>query len=192
MDQFQVARRTFIAFLFAFALLVGPGLSAQTNFQFAFLSDTHIGSTTAEEDLRASVRDINAMTNLSFVILSGDVTEYGSRGQLQLAKQILGEIKIPVHVIPGNHDTKWSESGATDFPRIFGDERFNFEFGGFRFLGMHQGPLMKMGDGYWSPQDVRWLKETLQRLPDKISRSFSSRIIRSTTASPTGSRCLIC
>jgi len=148
-------------------LLVGGGLPAQTNFQFAFLSDTHIGSATAEEDLRASIHDINALSNLSFVVLSGDVTEYGSREQLQLAKQILSEIKIPVHVIPGNHDTKWSESGATDFPHIFGDERFSFEFGGFRFLGMHQGPLMKMGDGYWSPQDVRWLKETLQKLPDK-------------------------
>lgn len=146
---------------------MGSGLPAQTNFQFVLLSDTHVGSTTAEEDLRASIRAIYAITNLSFVVLSGDVTEYGSREQLQLAKQILGEIKIPVHVIPGNHDTKWSESGATDFPHIFGDERFNFEFGGLRFIGMHQGPLMKMGDGYWSPQDVRWLKETLQKLPDK-------------------------
>jgi outer membrane protein assembly factor BamB len=31
---------------------------------------------------------------------------------------------------------------------------------------MHEGPLMKMGDGHWSPQDVRWLKETLQKMPD--------------------------
>jgi outer membrane protein assembly factor BamB/predicted phosphodiesterase len=166
-NQFQFVRGFVIRSLFVWTLLAGNCLPAQTNFQFAFLSDTHVGSLTAEEDLRATIRDLNEMTNLSFAVLAGDVTEYGSREQLLLAKQLLGEIKIPVHVVPGNHDTKWSESGATDFPRIFGDERFNFEFGGFRFIGLHQGPLMKMGDGFWSPQDVRWLRETLQKLPDQ-------------------------
>ena len=58
-------------------------------FRFAWLSDTHVGSTTGQEDLRAAVRDINSTTGLSFVVLSGDVTEYGSRGQLRLAKEML-------------------------------------------------------------------------------------------------------
>ena len=140
---------------------------AQTGpFRFAFLSDTHVGSSTAEQDLRASVRDINSLTGLSFVVVSGDVTEYGSREQLRLAKEILDGLQIPSHVIPGNHDTKWSESGATDFARIWGADRFVFDHGGYRFIGIHEGPLMKMGDGHWAPQDVRWLEETLKKLPD--------------------------
>ncbi len=148
--------------LFPLFLRAEPG-----SFRFAWLSDTHVGATTGEEDLRAAVRDINSITGLSFVILSGDVTEYGSREQLKLAKGILDGIKIPCHVIPGNHDTKWSESGATDFPRLWEADRFVFEEGGFQFIGMHQGPLMKMGDGHWAPQDVRWLETTLKKLPDK-------------------------
>ena len=163
MNQLKSVRLFVIALVLC---LFSAGAQTQP-FRFVFLSDTHVGAITGEEDLRAAVRDINAMTNLSFVVLSGDVTEYGSREQLQLAKDLLGQIKIPCYVAPGNHDTKWSESGATDFPRIFGDERFVFEFGGFRFIGMHQGPLMKMGDGFWSPQDVRWLKDTLKQMPDK-------------------------
>jgi outer membrane protein assembly factor BamB/predicted phosphodiesterase len=135
----------------------------QTNsFRFAWLSDTHVGSVTGEEDLRASVRDINSLTGLSFVILSGDVTEYGSREQLRLAKEILDGLKIPCHVVPGNHDTKWSESGATDFVRFWKEDRFIFNHGGFCFIGLHQGPIMKMGDGHWAPQDVRWLNATLK------------------------------
>ena len=136
-------------------------------FRFAWLSDTHVGSGTGEQDLRTAVRDINSLTGLSFVVLSGDVTEYGSREQLRLAKDLLDGLKIPCHVIPGNHDTKWSESGATDFPRLWKEDRFVFEHGGYRFIGMHQGPLMKMGDGHWAPQDVRWLAETLKKLPDQ-------------------------
>jgi outer membrane protein assembly factor BamB len=41
-----------------------------------------------------------------------------------------------------------------------------FEFGGFRFIGLHEGPLMKMGDGHWAPEDARWLQKTLKELPD--------------------------
>ena len=141
-------------------------LAEPAAFRFAWLSDTHIGSTTAERDLGAAVRDINSLTGLSFVVLSGDVTEYGSREQFRLAKELLDGLKIPCHVIPGNHDTKWSESGATDFGHIWGEDRFVFDHRGYRFIGMHQGPLMKMGDGYWAPQDVRWLEETLKALPD--------------------------
>jgi outer membrane protein assembly factor BamB len=140
-------------------------LAETAPFRFAWLSDTHVGSTTGEQDLRAAVRDINSLTGLSFVVLSGDVTEYGSREQLRLAKELLDGLKIPCHAIPGNHDTKWSESGATDFLRLWQQDRFVFEQGGFRFIGMHQGPLMKMGDGHWAPQDVRWLQDTLKNLP---------------------------
>jgi len=150
------------------ALLLLPlNLPGAEGFRFAWLSDTHIGSETAAEDLRAAVRDINAMPDVRFVIISGDITEYGSRAQLTLAREILDGFKPPLHIIPGNHDTKWSESGAADFPRLFGSDRFMFEHGGYRFIGLHQGPLMKMGDGFFAPQDVRWLDETLGRLRDK-------------------------
>jgi outer membrane protein assembly factor BamB/predicted MPP superfamily phosphohydrolase len=141
-------------------------LAETAAFRFAWLSDTHVGATTGDQDLLAAVRDINSLTGLSFVVLSGDVTEYGSRKQLRLAKDLLDGLKIPCHVIPGNHDTKWSESGATDFPRLWKEDRFDFEHEGYRFIGIHQGPLMKMGDGYWAPQDVRRLEETLKKLPD--------------------------
>ena len=137
------------------------------SFRFAWLSDTHVGASTGEQDLRAAVQDINSLTGLSFVVHSGDVTEYGSREQLRLAKEILDGFKLPCHVIPGNHDCKWSESGATDFGRLWQEDRFVFEQGGFRFIGIHQGPLMKMGDGHWAPQDVRWLEEMLKKMPDR-------------------------
>ena len=131
-----------LLWLLPLLLFAGPA-----SFRFAWLSDTHVGSGSGEQDLRAAVRDINSLTGLSFVVLSGDVTEYGSREQLRLAKDLLDGLKIPSHVIPGNHDTKWSESGATDFARLWKEDRFVFEQDGFRFIGIHQGPLMKMGDG---------------------------------------------
>jgi len=156
------------AFLLLLGLWVGtPGLHAADTFRFAWLSDTHVGSTTAEDDLQAAVRDINSLSNIAFVIISGDITEYGSRAQLTLAREILSQLNVPCHLVPGNHDTKWSESGATDFSRIFGADRFVFDHGGHRFIGLHQGPLMKMGDGHFAPQDVRWLDTVLAEAGDR-------------------------
>jgi outer membrane protein assembly factor BamB len=133
--------------------------------RFVWLGDTHVGSPTGEADLRAAVRDINSLTGFSFVIVSGDVTERGSHGQLILAKSILDGLHLPCHVIPGDHDCKWSESGATEFWRIWGSDRFVFDAGGYCFIGMQEGPVMKMGDGHFAPQDVRWLDATLAGLP---------------------------
>jgi predicted MPP superfamily phosphohydrolase len=100
------------------SLLPLLALAESVAFRFAWLSDTHVGSSTSETDLRAAVSDINSLTGLSFVVLSGDVTEYGSREQFRVAKGLLDGLKCPCHVLPGNHDTKWSESGATDFEQV--------------------------------------------------------------------------
>ena len=138
--------------------------TAGSAFRFAWLTDTHVGSGTSEGDLRASVKDINARHDIEFVIISGDITELGRTSQLRLSKQILDSLTVPYHIIPGNHDTKWSESGATVFPRLWGADRFAFDAHGIRFVGLHQGPLMRMGDGHFAPEDVRWLDSTLRPL----------------------------
>ncbi len=125
-------------------------------FSFAHISDTHIGNATATEDLRRTVADINSMDSLAFAVLSGDITEYGSDEQLRLAKQILDSLTIPWYIVPGNHDMKWSASGGRSFSVVFGSENFVFRHGGYQFIGMHQGPRMRMGDAYWAPEDARW------------------------------------
>ncbi|HEX4119720.1 MAG TPA: PQQ-binding-like beta-propeller repeat protein [Verrucomicrobiae bacterium] len=146
----------------AFLLAV---FAANADLRFAWLSDTHIGSPNSEADLRASVKDINSLDGLSFVIVSGDVTEFGSHAQFVTAKALLDPLRVPCHVIPGNHDCKWSESGATEFAKIWGDDRFVFDAEGYCFIGLHEGPVMKMGDGHFAPQDLRWLDATLNATP---------------------------
>lgn len=136
----------------------------QPDIRFAWLSDIHVGSSTGDEDLRLAVQDINGMDDIDFAVLSGDITEVGRSADLERAKAILDSLNRPYHIIPGNHDTKWSESGATAFGQLWGSDKFVFEFGGFLFIGLHQGPLMRMGDGHFSPEDLRWLDSVLVNL----------------------------
>lgn len=134
-------------------------------FRFAWLTDTHVGGATGAEDLRRAVADLNARTDLAFVILSGDITELGSDAELREARAILDSLRHPWHIIPGNHDTKWSASGCTSFNRIFGADRFVLSHGGLLFVGLHQGPVMRMGDGHFAPEDIRWLDSVFAETP---------------------------
>jgi outer membrane protein assembly factor BamB/predicted phosphodiesterase len=142
------------------------------SFRFAWLSDTHVGAQTGAADLSNSVRDINGLDNIAFVILSGDITEMGSDFQLETAKSILDSLKKPYYIIPGNHDTKWSQSGCTKFLALWGSDKFTFTYGGYGFIGIHQGPIMKMGDGHFSPEDLRWLDSAIATFSKTIQPLF--------------------
>lgn len=130
-------------------------------FSFALVTDTHIGGESADEDLRRTVSDINATDSIAFVIVSGDVTEFGSDEELSLAKKILDGLRKPWYIIPGNHDTKWSESGANSFRVIFGGEAFAFTHDGWLFLGTNSGPNMRMGPGQIPRENIVWLDSVL-------------------------------
>ncbi len=130
-------------------------------FSFALITDTHIGGQTAEEDLQRSVDDINTVDTIAFVIVSGDVTEFGSDDELRLAKKILDGLNKPWYIIPGNHDTKWSESGANSFRVVFGGEAFAFTHGEWLFLGTNSGPNMRMGPGQIPRENIVWLDSVL-------------------------------
>jgi outer membrane protein assembly factor BamB/predicted MPP superfamily phosphohydrolase len=140
---------------------------AQSTFKFAHVSDTHIGSHNAEEDLRRTVENINKDSSLKFVVISGDITDFASDSEFHLAKQILDSLNKPWHIIPGNHDANWSESGTNSFKKIFGAETFNFKYGGYLFLGTVCGPNMRMSPGQVSRENIVWLDSTLSHLKDK-------------------------
>jgi outer membrane protein assembly factor BamB/predicted phosphodiesterase len=142
-------------------------LSAQniSNFQFALVTDTHVSGDNSVIDLRRTIRDINNNDSIAFVILSGDITEFGADSELKHAKQMLDSLNKPWHIIPGNHDTKWSESGGNSFIKIFGSETFSFVYGDFLFIGTNSGPNMRMSPGQIPREDIVWL-DSLLMTPD--------------------------
>ncbi|GAB3647521.1 PQQ-binding-like beta-propeller repeat protein [Echinicola sediminis] len=142
------------------------GLFAQ-NFKFAHVTDTHIGSPNgvAEEDLMRTVEDINALSGLDFVVLTGDITEMGTDLEIKRAKEIISLLEIPYYVVPGNHDTGWSESGGVSFIREFGYDKFVFEHQGYKFIGTASGPYVRMSDGHIPRDAVVWMDSVLAATP---------------------------
>lgn len=133
-------------------------------FKFAIVTDTHIGNPNNDTDLCRTVQDINSQPDIDFVIVSGDVTEFGSDVELATAKNILTGLQKPFYVLPGNHDSNWSESGTNSFLRIFGAETFGFEYKGYRFIGLASGPNMRMGPGQIPRENLTWFFNELKQI----------------------------
>lgn len=140
------------------------GKGADETFSFAWISDNHLGSFAyAEDDLRQAIEDINGIDSLEFVILSGDLTEFGVTSEFALLKQMLDSLNKPYYMVDGNHDVNWSENGTTTFENYFKGNapRFCFDAHGIRFIGCGSGPMLRMGAPHIPREEINWLKDIL-------------------------------
>lgn len=145
--------------------------SFSQEFKFALITDLHLvkNNNTPQEDLMCCINDINSQDDLDFVLVLGDNTGEGDKASLVAAKATLDGLKKKYYIVSGNHETKWSTSGATAFTEVFGSERFDFEHKGFRFLGFATGPIIRMMDGHVSADDLTWLDTELSKNPTQKS-----------------------
>lgn len=136
------------------------GLQAQ---KIAVLSDIHITPGNASEPkLREAVREINA-GDYDLVIMAGDLGNEGSDAELTNVKSILDSIQHPLFVLPGNHESTWSQSATKTIFDLWGNDRFVTEADSLIIIGISSGPFMKMGDGHIKTEDLSWLRDTLRK-----------------------------
>jgi len=156
--------RLIILVCLVFLLISSAGCNKPLSIRFGVFSDTHImKGTTARTDLARAVRDANKQS-LNFVLVTGDVTDMNIGDNLAVAKEVLDSLNCPYYIIPGNHDTKWSGSGGYNFNLLWDSDKFRFEVGGITFIGIHQGPVLRMADGHISSNDLIWLDKILSKI----------------------------
>lgn len=143
------------------------------SFRYAWITDLHVGAGTASEDLRMVVNSINNRNDIEFVIATGDITEKGLNEELELAKVILDSLDVKYYIIPGNHDTKWSESGGAKFVELWNDNKFRFQHTNIEFIGINSGILWRGGGGHAAPEDLQWLEKVLSEIGTEKEIIFS-------------------
>lgn len=149
------------------ATLACLAANGQDSIRWAYMADLHISvDGRSAKDLEACVMDINAQKP-DFVIVAGDVTNFGADDEIRLAKSLLDKLEVPCHVVPGNHDAKWSESGCNSFKEIFGGEQFEFHAGGWRFIGCASGPNMRMAPALIPRENMVWLNKIASKEKEK-------------------------
>jgi outer membrane protein assembly factor BamB len=164
-----------IFFIIILIVTTSSSLSGQEAVTFAMLTDMHVSPLSASDtSLNLLVDEINR-SNVDFVVVTGDLTNTGSDQELIAVKKALNKLNKPCYVLPGNHETNWSESAGLTFNKFWGNDRFLFDYKGFIFVGYNTGPYMKMGDGHVKQEDLQWLKRQLlqQNVKNKVLISFA-------------------
>jgi len=110
-----------------------------TPFRFAILTDGHLYSMEDHKFdgfMADAVDDVNNMKPLpDFVVYCGDIAQNGRDDQLQKGKKILSKLKMPMHVIPGEHD--WYLDMGAAWRGHFGNPTWSFNHKGVHFIGMN-------------------------------------------------------
>lgn len=130
----------------------------------AVLSDLHVSPGNGNDKVMPQLVEAVNADGSDLVVVTGDLTNCGSDAELaNVHKRLLG-IQKPLYVIPGNHETNWSESAGLGFARLWGDEKFAVKRDGVVLVGFSTGPYLKMGDGCVRSEDIAFLRESLAKL----------------------------
>jgi 3',5'-cyclic AMP phosphodiesterase CpdA len=162
--------------------LIGEAKAEESKaFSFLQLSDSHIGfdkpaNPNANGTLTEAIAKVNALpAKPSFMIHTGDISHLSKPAQFDTADQIIGQSRLDVHYVPGEHDV------LDDDRKIYldrygkgakGDGWYSFDAGGAHFIGLVNVVDLKGGGmGNLGADQLAWLQA------DVASRGASTPII---------------
>lgn len=148
-------------YILLFSVFISCQEKSGDTFKFAFLTDIHVTPGSNNEVYFDSVVTEINLSDVELVIITGDISNTGSDAELLSVKAILDKLIKPYLIIPGNHETNWSESAGQSFTELWGNDRFITQWNNFILVGFNTGPYMKMGDGHIKQEDLQWLKKEL-------------------------------
>lgn len=103
--------------------------------RFAFTGDTQRFYDETED----FVEDVNARTDIDFVIHGGDVSDFGMKKEFLWLEERMSKLKVPYVTLCGNHDILGS--GEDIFEVVYGDPNFSFIFGQTKFICLNTNAL---------------------------------------------------
>ena len=150
-------------------------------FSFLQLSDSHIGfdkaaNPHATDTLGEAITKVNALPmKPSFAIHTGDISHLSKPAQFDTADQIIGQTRLDVHYVPGEHDV------LDDDRKLYLDRYgkgskgagwYSFDAGGAHFVGLVNVVDLKGGGmGNLGADQLTWLEQDLS------SRTASTPIV---------------
>ena len=156
--------------------LVGDALAAEASaFTFLQISDSHIGfNKPANPDALGTLREaigkvkeLIVNTRPAFMIHTGDITHLCKPDEFDNADQLIGEAKLNVHYVPGEHDVVDEGLGKAYLDRYGkgtkGAGWYSFDDHGVHFIGLVNVVDLKAGGlGKLGSDQLAWLADDLK------------------------------
>src|SRR4029077_21212810 len=157
--------------------LIGNTLAAEASaFTFLQISDSHIGfNKPANPDALGPLREAIEVKELivksrpAFMIHTGDITHLSKPDEFDNAGQLIGEAKLDVHYVPGEHDVIDEGLGTAYLARYGkgtkGAGWYSFDDHGVHFIGLGNVVNLKAGGlGLLGADQLAWLADDIRGL----------------------------
>jgi 3',5'-cyclic-AMP phosphodiesterase len=162
--------------------LLGSAQAAGTGFSFLQISDSHVGFDKAANPnalgtLQEAIGKIVAMpAKPAFMIHTGDISHLSKPKQFDDADQVIGQAKLDVHYVPGEHDIIDEGQGKLYLDRYGKNAKgagwYSFDQAGVHFIGLVNVVDLKAGGmGNLGADQLAWLADDLK------GRSASTPIV---------------
>ncbi|HKO36812.1 MAG TPA: phosphodiesterase [Solirubrobacterales bacterium] len=138
----------------------------------AQLSDLHIGGSENGVDpvprLEAVVEGVRSLPNQpDAVLVSGDLTHDGGDREFRLAREILGRLDVPLHVMPGNHDDRALVRETFGLPGAGAEPvRYSVDIDELRLV-VFDSNVPGQDPGRYGSEQLRWLDSELKKDPER-------------------------
>lgn len=136
-------------------------LDTVPSFNFILIGDTQ----RFYEELEDFVNHVNSLPNISFVLVNGDLVDFGLNREFNWIASKFGKLKVPYVAVIGNHDML--ANGRKIFNEMFGPENFSFFYGRNKFICLNSNSREVDFNG--KVPDVSWLG---QQLNDSIANNI--------------------
>ncbi len=101
---------------------------------------------------------INSRTDIDFVVLNGDISDFGLLLEFNGIYKIYDKLQAPFISVIGNHDLV--ANGSDIYKRMFGELNFTFKYGGIKFISHDTNGREYDFNG--TVPNMSWLKNNLK------------------------------
>ncbi len=109
------------------------------------------------------VDKVNSM-DVDFVMICGDLTNYGIEREFELAHDELKKLKCPYVAVLGNHDMV--ANGERVYAEMYGEANFSFVVGNNKFIGLNTNSREYNFDG--RVPNLSWLEKQLETTCENV------------------------
>lgn len=109
------------------------------------------------DEVEKFVKKTNQHTDVDFVLVAGDISDFGLLQELEWVNDRLKKLNIPYFAVIGNHDVVGN--GDPTFERFFGPLNYSFTYQGYKFILHNTNGREYIGN---EVPDLPWLQQELK------------------------------